>query len=363
MKGCTFVSAVILADGIDLPLVLFYGVLILVPLMAFQVAVEAGILAPILRIPFKTLARGVFLANCCSFIAGIPTKALNAWLYSYLLPVDLINYFKRYPFAIAGGTGVYFVVTVLVEWGCMRWWLKKSNLPNLRLWRGVLIANTATYLVLGPLHYFGTRPFQNVRDYTADTQWAEKPQSQVIYIDSKSGHLKSILSDGSKAHTVAPVSTTNYLVSSDLRAIWIQDPAGTSHLYRDGSVEKVSLSLRDKFKGIAAFGPHDDTTSQHSDSFEQWRAWAEPGLGNCVYVYQTNEYRKDYVRVAVNPGLLHFPNFSFYFSNPAFISKGRECLFESAGGIYLLDIANRRVGKLADGTNFILLTDKYARPQ
>jgi hypothetical protein len=55
---------------------------------------------------------------------------------------------------------------------------------------------------------------------------------------------------------------------------------------------------------------------------------------------------------------LHIANFGYFFTNPVFISSGRECLFECGEFIYLLDIDNRRVGKLAHGTNFALLPQK-----
>ena len=103
------------ADAIDLPLVAFYGIVVLVPLMLFQVAVEGGILSHTWRSPFRELVRPVLLANCWSLLAGIPTKLLNGAIYAYLLPNDLAGYFARYPFAVTMGTLVFFVVTVFVE--------------------------------------------------------------------------------------------------------------------------------------------------------------------------------------------------------------------------------------------------------
>lgn len=100
--------AVILADGIDFPVLLLYGLIVLVPLMVFQVGVEGGILSRLWGIPFKQLTRVVFVANCWSLIAGIPTKILNSWLYGSILPNDPMGYFKYYRFAAAAGTFVYF---------------------------------------------------------------------------------------------------------------------------------------------------------------------------------------------------------------------------------------------------------------
>ena len=61
----------------------------------------------------------------------------------------------------------------------------------------------------------------------------------------------------------------------------------------------------------------------------------------------------------VNPGLLHIAH--FYFGDAAFLEGGSECLFEANGYIYVLDIQAKRVGTLARGDRFILLTDRYQK--
>src|SRR4051812_25225177 len=278
MKVFAITPTPVFADGIDLPLVLFYGGLILVPLMGFQVAVESWVLARVWRIPFKTLLPGVLSANCWSFIAGIPSKLLNSCLYAYVLPSDLIGYFSIYPFAVFVGTLIYFVITVLVEGLCMSRWLKSSKLVIPKLWWGVLIANLSTYAVLGPLHYFATRPLQNIKAYTTDTRWAEKPATQVIYIDSDSGQLKCILLDGSQPQTLVPFQITNYSLTSNLQSILFQDERGTSQVYRV-STGKVTPANGRAIQPAdqPTFGVSNDHGREDSDSFEQWRAWTEHG--------------------------------------------------------------------------------------
>jgi hypothetical protein len=114
-------------------------------------------------------------------------------------------------------------------------------------------------------------------------------------------------------------------------------------------------------KKVATFGTQAKEEWGGEDSFKDRRAWAEPGLGNRIRVYQTNDYQNSLVEVAINPGLLHISDFRFALSHPVFLSDGRECLFQSRTAIYLLDIEHRRVGKVANGRNFILLTPLYAR--
>lgn len=353
------------ADAIDLPLVAFYGIMVLVPLMLFQVAVEGGMLARTWRIPFRELIRPVLLANCWSLLAGIPTKFFNGAIYQHLLPNDFAGYFARYPFAVTVGTFVFFVVTVLVEAVSLSRWLKRESRTqtHARIWVGVLAANLATYAVLGPLHYLGTRPNHNVKEFRADTQWAKQPPTQIVYIDSQSGHLKSIYSDGSKPTTLVSQAVKDYLVTSDLNFVLYHDQEGVCWLYRvdTGQREQGDAEHTKLLSTQPTFGSEGKADWGGNDSFKDWRAWAEPGLGNGIHVYRTNDRPSSLVSVAVNPGLLHIADFRFALSHPAFISEGRECLFQSRDAICLLDIEYRRVGKITNGRNFILLTPAYAK--
>jgi hypothetical protein len=89
----------LLADAINIPLVLGLGLALLVPLMLFEVGIEALILSKAWRLPYGELCRYAFFANCWSLAAGIPTKILNAFLYcEVLLPQDMPGFLARYPF-------------------------------------------------------------------------------------------------------------------------------------------------------------------------------------------------------------------------------------------------------------------------
>jgi hypothetical protein len=352
---CRITPAVILADGIDFSLVFVFGVIVLVPLMLFQVAVEGGILSRLWGIPFRQLTRAVFVANCWSLVAGIPTKILNSWLYDFVLPNDLMGFFKYYPLAAVAGTFIYFVITITVEGFYLSRRVKEAGMPNSKFWRGVVIANLATYAVLAPLNYFGTRPDHSVRQFTANTSWAAKPPTQIIYIDSKSGNMKSVFSDGSDLRTLISSQVTNYIVTSNLETILFQDQAGVPHTFQT-STGKIGATNADlQITNLLPMGhPQEIAWDQSGER----RAFAQNGLGNSLYIYRTNDNRRSSVRVAVNPGLLHIADFSYYFEHPVFLSSGRECLFECGEFVYLLDIDNRRVGMLAHGTNFALLPEK-----
>jgi hypothetical protein len=67
-----------LADAINIPLVFGFGLVVLLPLLLFEIGVEAFILKKVWCIPFWKLCRFTLCANCWSLLAGIPVKILNA---------------------------------------------------------------------------------------------------------------------------------------------------------------------------------------------------------------------------------------------------------------------------------------------
>jgi len=300
---------IILADGIDIPLVLMFGLAILIPLMAFQVVVESAVLSRVWRVRFRDLTRFVFKANIASLLAGIPTKVLNSFIYSLILPWnDLYLYFKRYPSAIAIGTLIFFLVTVLVETWKAFGLRRAYHLPitTRRIWIGMVLANLATYAVLAPIHYHYTQPSHDVREFTADTHWAGQPSVRIRFQKPDSDELMTCRLDGSDC--------------------------------KPATEEQQELP--------------DNTTDQ--DECGSWKAWAMPGLGSHLRITRRKEgHTVESISIAANPGLMHLSG--PYFSRVRLLPGCDECVFEAAQAIYLLDIQSRRVGKIADGENFVIL--------
>lgn len=449
------------ANGIDLPLLLIWGVIVIVPLMVFQVGVESLILSHRWQLGFRELLRCVFLANCWSLLAGIPVKIFNAWLYSLMLPADLAGFFARYPFAVFLGTIVYLVVTWLVESRYLLKWLERGEhaFSWSRVRSAVLLANLATYSVLGPVHYFATRPIHNIREFTMDTRWASQPPAQIIYVDTRTRHLKSVYSDGSRPDTIVPLPVVDYQLSADLNLCVFRGPDGFLHLYRRGTgeqnlvwktqehflMEQVAFSPTGRFVAwfsesaqrlevndlqsskrwthalegdrirtrvvwsveeskfvistsgksvliqvtpenglqelkvssevlpplLAVYGRVG--SSGYRISGDEWgpvydtdvhaelKASTFPGFTSSFRLYRTNDASTRVVSLSVNPGLLHFPHYDFRFDHPSFLADGHECLFETRNDIYLLDIERKRVGRVAQGHSFILLTSRYSK--
>ena len=223
-----------LADAIDIPVVLLAGGIVLAPLLAFNVFVEAFILKKCWRLPYRQLCGFALVANLWSLLAGIPTKILNAYLYDTLLPADIPGYFARYPLALAIGSLVYFAVTLLVEGGYALRWCRRNGLGLSAgvVWRGILFANLATYAVLAPLHYGMTQPGNEIKQFAKDTSWAAHPEQTFVFVDGTDGFLKAARLDGTGLRTIVPVPMADYLVSIDLSVCLFRGTNGNLYLYR-----------------------------------------------------------------------------------------------------------------------------------
>ena len=223
-----------LADAIDIPYVLAFGLAVLVPLLLFEVGIEALVLNRLWHIPFGKLCRYTLAANLLSLLAGIPVKILNSCLYGFLLPDDLPGFFARYPYAVVLGSLIYFGVTLGVEGAyAFRWLRRKSQaIPAGRIWKGVVLANLASYIVLAPLHYYLTRPIRQVREFSPNIVSFSRPADKVIFRDGASGNLKAMRLDTAGMETIVPMAVTDYLLSADLRICLFRGTNHDLYLYR-----------------------------------------------------------------------------------------------------------------------------------
>jgi len=447
----------VLADAIDIPYVIGYGLAVLVPLLAFEVGVEALVLKPVWNVPFGRLCRFTFIANCLSLLAGIPVKMLNSLLYAWLLPEDLPGFFARYPVAVALGSFVYFVATLGVEGAYAFRWLRRQQLvlTTGRLWKGIVLANLASYGVLAPLHYYLTQPTAAACTFTPDIGWFHGPAGKVIFVDAATGQLKAVRLDGSDAETLVPLTVKDYLVSADLNLCLFRGAGDNLYLYqrepartnlvchpterflmnqaafspsgqyaafvgengqavemldvstgrqvnqplgnklsdfrdlslawstnetqffvgnleisilpsdtlavvqRTGTNQPVGLPCYGRVGSDQWYGADNWGCAFHEDVGGDLHFLTEPGLESGLYIYRDGPPRTTVLNLSVNPGLLHLALFDF--EDVAALADGRACLFTASGRLYLLDIPGKRVGTVAHGDRFILLTPRYQK--
>lgn len=248
------------ADGIDLPILLVSGIIVLVPLLAFEVFVEAFVLKKVRRLPYQGLCKLTFIANCLSLLAGVPTKILNSYLSWLLLPDDLPGFFARYPMIAALGSLNYFAITVLVEGGYAFRWLKREGLTlsARQIWRGMLLANLATYAVLAPVNYFATRPLAHGWTFSRDTQWsrsANQSNAPILFIGNPDRYLKTISVDGHGMRTLVPIPVEDYLISADFTTCLFRGTNGSLYLYQRGKTNLIWKTDGHFSMNQAAFSP------------------------------------------------------------------------------------------------------------
>ncbi len=92
-----------------------------------------------------------------------------------------------------------------------------------------------------------------------------------------------------------------------------------------------------------------------NDKGEGQEAFSMPGLGSHLRIVVEGKA----IVIRDNPGLLKLGN--RWFNDVCFLDNGKELVFDERHDIYLFDINQRKAGRIAEGSNFILLNDKYAR--
>ncbi len=247
------------ADGIDMSMVFVAGLTVLAPLLAFNVLVEGLVLARGLKVGYRAVLAIALGANIASLLAGIPVAIFDECLHYWLLPSDLAPYFRAFPWVVALGTLVYFAVTVLVEFGVVYRWSKRRSLGlgMKRVALTVLLANLATYAVLGPLNYFVTRPTSDVREFTDTSAWAAKPLTTLYYIDEPGHRLSSIASDGTGKRVIVPAEVKTYEFTPGATAVLYADSDDTLRLWRTGDAAPTALGKDSGRSGMseAALSP------------------------------------------------------------------------------------------------------------
>jgi hypothetical protein len=259
----------IIADAIDFPAVAVGGLIVLIPLLAFEVLVEAFVLKKAWKMAYRSLCKFAFIANVLSLLAGVPTEFLNSAIDPKVLPADIPGYFTRYPAVTAIDSLIYFIVTIVVEGLYAVRWLRRqpSSISRGMIWTGVIFANVASYAVVAPLNYLATRPNDGGLRYASETRWTTHPAQTMLFVDDQDHFLKSIQLDGSHIKTVVGVPMTDYLISSNLDVCLFRGINGALYLFRLGhpKPEQIWTTKEKFFMAQVAFSPSGNRVAYVSD--------------------------------------------------------------------------------------------------
>lgn len=228
------------ADGIDLPILITYGVGIFLPLLLFNATVEAPIMGRFLGIKFSELWPSWLKANVWSLLAGIPALILNEALTGWFLPAELGRRVRAYPLFLVLFIFVFFAATCLAEFLYARRVVRKAGVQVRRcaMVRGVVLANLASYAVLGPVYFFIEYPRMEIREFMPDARWAKEPKLTVVAVGA-GGRLESASADGQNHRVVVPHEVRDYVVSADLAQVLYRGAGDRFYFFKGGTNQPV----------------------------------------------------------------------------------------------------------------------------
>ncbi len=126
----------------------------------------------------------------------------------------------------------------------------------------------------------------------------------------------------------------------------------------EGGAQEHEVALCDNYGRVGRFywrggGTH---VIRETDGHGDMKAFTIRGLASHIRITRNG---RTVFRFAYSPSV--FPLALGTITEPSFISGGKECVFEYGGSLFLVDIENRRVGKIADGSDHIVLTQSYQK--
>ncbi|MHC4647779.1 MAG: hypothetical protein ACYTBJ_20135 [Planctomycetota bacterium] len=122
----------------------------------------------------------------------------------------------------------------------------------------------------------------------------------------------------------------------------------------EGNVEKKEVDLCSNYGRVGDFyWSAGDTYVEHTtDEYEDLRAFTVKGLGSHIRITKNG---KTIFRFSDSPFIIPIARRSI--TEAFFINEGHECIFEYSDSLFLLDIEGRKLGKIVDGKDAVVLRE------
>ncbi len=224
----------LLADALNLPLLMVGGLVTFGPLTLFVTTVESAVFRWLLATRFRAVFGRLFLANVVSTLAGgILLVFQGGIVYDSGITESIPAFVRGYRWLALVLMATYFLKSVVVEGLVVqtKGFRQKIERTRGQVWRTVAAANVATYLFVAPVFYFTTRPHFGGLETTFDTHWTANADAVVCFIDPDDHFIKSVRLDGTGARTLVPHPASGFLMSADARAFVYQGQRPDSALY------------------------------------------------------------------------------------------------------------------------------------
>lgn len=223
-----------LADALNLPLVLVGGLVTFGPLTLLVTTVESAVFRWVLGVRVRATFGRLFLANVVSTLAGgILLLFQGSIVYTSGITESIPAFVRGYRWLALGLIAAYFLKSVVIEGLVVQTngFRQKIERTRGQVWRTITVANVPTYVIVGPLFYFTTRPHFGGLETTFDTRWTANADEVAHFIDPDDHFIKSVRLDGSEPHTLVPHPASGFLMSADARTLVYQAQPPDSALY------------------------------------------------------------------------------------------------------------------------------------
>ncbi len=226
----------ILANGINLPLVLLLGLVTIGPLTLFVAAVESLAFRGLYRSRLRVTFGLVLVANILSTVAGLMVYAFQDLVLHEMGIRSAADFAHHYLNGALVLIGLYLLVSVLVEglYLARRKVAERLGLGRGDLWKGIAAANVLSYTFMGPIFYFSTRPTFHGLEFVDSPAAVTDCTDAIYFIGSEDRHLFRIRPDGTGREEVVPHEVRAFVVSQDQTAFVYRGPGNDLWFFRQG---------------------------------------------------------------------------------------------------------------------------------
>jgi hypothetical protein len=237
-------DCVLLANGINLPIVAAWGLALFGPLTLLVTCIECLACRAILKVRFRDVFRAVLVANIVStLVGGVVFAWQNAIIDLTGIRASIPQFVAGYIWAALLLVFIYFAKSLFVESLIVvrRAVARRIDRGPMAILKALAVGNIISYCVVGPLFYYSTRPtFGNI-DLTETSAWTANPDMPVYFIDTNDRFIKRMQADGSQLETLVPFPAAEFLMSEDATAFLYRSNEANLYLFREGDTEPTLL--------------------------------------------------------------------------------------------------------------------------
>ena len=238
----------LLANGIAFPVLVFLGIIYYGPLILLITTVEWYVIGRWFGMRSPKLFRSIVVANILSTILGAVVQCgQDGILYAAGATESIPAFVRAYRWVGPVVLFAFWVESVVVEglWLGRRRAREKLNQPRRRVWKAVLVANFASYLLIAPWLFYVNRPAFDGVMLTDNADWTVNPDQIVYYLDKDTRYICRMPLAGGEPRTLVAHPARAFLVSNDENALVFVSGDGSLYAWRTGDASPTLIRESD----------------------------------------------------------------------------------------------------------------------